>query len=269
MRVVRWIGAGVSWIWLTVVLLVVWEIVARLVHSLFVPPVSQIFATFVQEWLSPDPRTLFTSDLFRDNVFPSLERFAGGYVAAAVAGIAMGIVMGVWWPVGAFFRPLVRFGMSVPATALITIAIAIFGIASSMNVFLIAIGSVWPILLNTYDGVRSIDRTFLLTARSLQLSRLRLFRSVWLPGASPSIVAGMRVSLGIALVLMVASELYAATDGIGYTLVVHQRTFKMAEVWSDTFLVALFGIIANAIFSAFERRVLRWRTGARGSAEFA
>lgn len=269
MRVLQLAGTGVSWIWLTVAFLVAWEIVARLAHSLFVPPVSQIFATFGSEWLSPDPRTLFTSELFRENVVPSLERFAGGYLAAAVAGIGMGIVMGVWWPAGAFFRPLVRFGMSVPATALLTIAIAIFGIASSMNVFLIAIGSVWPILLNTYDGVRSIDRTFLLTARSLQLSRLRLFRSVWLPGASPSIVAGMRVSLGIALVLMVASELYAATDGIGYTLVVHQRTFKMAEVWSDTFLVAFIGIVANAIFSAIERRALRWRIGARGSAEFA
>jgi ABC-type nitrate/sulfonate/bicarbonate transport system permease component len=268
-RVIRALGDSLSWIWLTVAVLVIWEIAARLVHSLFVPPISQIAATFAQEWLAPDPRTLFTSELFRENVLPSLERFVGGYLAAALVGVAAGIVMGVWWPVGAFFRPLVRFGMSVPATALITIAIAIFGIQSSMNIFLIAVGSVWPILLNTYDGVRSIDRTVLLSARSLQLKQWRIFRSVWLPGASPSIFAGLRVSLGIALVLMVASELYAATDGIGYTLVIHQRTFKMAEVWSDTFLIALIGIVANVLFSAIERRVLRWRSGARRSAEFA
>jgi ABC-type nitrate/sulfonate/bicarbonate transport system permease component len=268
MRVRAFVLDGLSWLWLTLALLGVWEVAARQAHSLFVPPVSQIFATFGHEWFSPDPRTLFLSDLFRNTVFPSLGRFAAGYLWAGVVGIGAGIFLGVWWPAGAFFRPLVRFGMSVPATALLTIAIAIFGIESSMNVFLIGLGSVWPVLLNTYDGVRSIDRTFVLTARSLQLTRWRFFRSVWLPGASPSIVAGLRVSLGIALVLMVASELYAASDGIGYTLVVHQRTFKMAEVWSDTFLVALIGIIANVIFSAVERRVLRWRTGARGSAEF-
>ena len=93
------------------------------------------------------------------------------------------------------------------------------------------------------------------------------FTSVWLPGASPSIFAGLRVSLGIALVLMVASELYAATDGIGYTLVLHQRLFKMSEVWSDTFLVALIGIGANVVFSFVEQRALRWRTGARASAD--
>lgn len=259
---------ALSWTWLTLLLLGVWEVAARQVHSLFVPPVSQILTTFAHEWFSPDPRTLFLSDLFRANVFPSLERFAAGYVCAGVVGIGVGIVLGVWWPAGAFFRPLMRFGMSVPATALITIAIAIFGIESTMNVFLIGIGSLWPVLINTYDGVRSIDRTAVLTARSLQLSRWRFFRSVWLPGASPSIAAGLRVSLGIALVLMVASELYAATDGIGYTLVVHQRTFKMAEVWSDTFLVALIGVIANVVFSLVERSVLRWRTGQRGSAEF-
>lgn len=258
-----------DWTWLALALLVVWEIAARFAHSLFVPPVSQIFATMGGEWFAPDPRTLFTSELFRENVFPSLARFAAGYLAAAVVGVGAGIAMGVWWPAGAFFRPLVRFGMSVPAIALLTIAIAIFGITSEMNVFLIALGSVWPILINTYDGVRSIDRTALLTARSLRLKRRRFFWSVWLPGASPSIFAGLRISLGIALVLMVASELYAATDGIGYLLVMHQRTFKMTEVWSDTFLVAAIGIVANAVFSLVEQRVLRWRTGARGSAELA
>jgi ABC-type nitrate/sulfonate/bicarbonate transport system permease component len=258
-----------DWTWLALGLLVVWEVLARAAHSLFVPPVSQIFVTMGGEWFAPDPRTLFTSDLFRDNVFPSLARFAAGYVAAAVVGIVAGAVMGVWWPAGAFFRPLVRFGMSVPAIALLTIAIAIFGITSAMNVFLIALGSVWPILINTYDGVRSIDRTVLLTARSLRLRRRRFFWTVWLPGASPSIFAGLRISLGIALVLMVASELYAATDGIGYQLVMHQRTFKMSQVWADTFLVAAIGIIANALFSLVEQRVLRWRIASRGSAELA
>jgi len=267
MRLMRLLLSVVEWTWLAVVLLLVWEVAARLVHSLFVPPISQIAATMAQEWFAPDPRTLFTSELFRENVVPSLARFAAGYLCAGVIGVAAGIVMGVWWPAGAFFRPLVRFGMSVPAIALLTIAIAIFGITSAMNVSLIVLGSVWPILINTYDGVRSIDRTVLLSARSLRLTRWRLFTSVWLPGASPSIFTGLRVSLGIALVLMVASELYAATDGIGYTLVVHQRTFKMSEVWSDTFLVALIGIAANVVFSLVEHRALRWRTGARGSAD--
>lgn len=247
------------WVWLLAVLLLVWEVLTRTVaQSLFVPPVSTIARTFGDSWFAATPSTLFLSQEFRDNVLPSIGRIAAGYAIAAAVGTVGGIVLGVWRPAGAFFNPLIRLGMSIPVTALLPLAIVVFGITDSMNVFLIALGCLWPILINAYDGARGIDTTMTLTARSMQLSRRRYFLNVLLPGASPAIVAGMRVSVGTAMVLMVVSELYAATSGLGYYITQQQRLFRFPELWSAILLVALIGILANAAFAALERSALRW-----------
>ncbi|GAA0240462.1 ABC transporter permease [Cryptosporangium japonicum] len=254
-----------QWVWLLVVVLLVWELLTRTIAtSLFVPPVSEIVRTFGRTWFAASPSTLFLSEEFRTNVLPSIGRIAAGYSIASVVGIGGGILLGVWRPAGAFFNPLIRLGMSVPVTALLPLAIVVFGITNSMNVFLIALGCLWPILINAYDGARGIDGTMTLTARSMQLSRRRYFLNVLLPGASPAIVAGMRVSVGTAMVLMVVSELYAATSGLGYYLTQQQRLFRFPQLWSAILLIALLGILANAAFAALERSALRWHHAARG-----
>jgi ABC-type nitrate/sulfonate/bicarbonate transport system permease component len=256
-----------QWIWLLVVVLLVWELLTRTVaDSLFIPRVSDIFRTFGDTWFAPTPSTLFLSDEFREQVLPSVGRIAAGYGIATVIGVCGGILLGVWHPAGAFFNPLIRLGMSVPVTALLPLAIVVFGITNSMNVFLIALGCLWPILINAYDGARGIDGTMTLTARSMQLSRRRYFLNVLLPGASPRIVAGMRVSVGTAMVLMVVSELYAATSGLGYYLTQQQRLFRFPQLWSAILLIALLGILANAAFAALERSALRWHHTVRGDA---
>ncbi|MER7166076.1 ABC transporter permease [Micromonospora sp. NPDC000207] len=256
-------GRFVQSLWLLALVLLVWEVVGRWVGSLFVPPVSQIFVAFVDTWLATTPSTLFLSEQFLTDVLPSLARLGLGYGAAAAIGICAGILIGVWRPAGAFFNPLIRLGMSVPVTALLPIAIVIFGITSGMNVFLIALGCLWPILINTYDGVRGIDRTMVTAAKSLRLTRRRYFLQVLLPGASPAIFAGLRISIGIALVLMVISELYAATAGLGFYIVNQQRLFRFPELWSAIVLLALLGIAFNALFALVERVLLGWHRSAK------
>lgn len=267
-RRLGFLGLGaVEWTWLAASVLGVWELLTRTIAtSLFIPPVSQILNACVHNWLSPEASNFFLSSLFRENVFPSLGRLAAGYAIAAVGGISIGIVLGVWRAARAFCAPLVRLAMSVPATILLPLAIVLLGVDSSMNIFLIAVGSTWPMVINTCDGVRSIDDAAVLTARSLHLGRMRYFRSVLLPGASPAIFAGMRVSLGIGLVLMIISELYAATSGIGYYIVIQQRLFQFVNLWSALFLVAFFGILFNALFALVERYALAWHTAARATA---
>jgi len=249
------VGRGVQSLWLLALLLVIWEIAARLAGSLFIPPVSQIFVAFVDTWLSASPTSLFLSEQFRTDVLPSLARLGLGYGTAATVGICAGILIGVWRPAGAFFNPLIRLGMSVPVTALLPIAIVVFGITSGMNVFLIALGCLWPI--------RGLDRTAVTAAKSLRLTRRRYFLQVLLPGASPAIFAGLRISIGIALVLMVISELYAATAGLGFYIVNQQRLFRFPELWSAIVLLALLGILFNAIFALVERLLLGWHRNVR------
>lgn len=266
MRAVSWgVIRGVSYVWLLVLVLAFWQWRTSTNPSLFVPPITDIWTAFVDNWLTSDVRQLFLSDTFWDNARPSLTRAGQGYLLATLIGVPMGVLIGVSRVAAAFFGPLVRFGMSIPSSAMLPVGLVLFGVTSSMNVFLIVFGSVWVILINTIDGVRSIDPTVVLTARSLRMGRLRYFTKVLLPGASPQIFTGLRVGIGITLILMVVSELFAATEGIGFYIVFAQRTFRFVDMWSAIMLLAIIGVVANGLFALIETRVLRWHHASRGA----
>lgn len=247
----------------TVVFLVAWEVLARSAESFFFPPMSTILLHTWGDFLGGPASQLFVSDAFVEHVVPSLGRFAAGWALGILVGVAAGLAIG-WWPwFAAAADPLVRFGMAVPPPALLPFAIVLLGLGDTMKVFLIAFGTLWPILLNTIDGVRSVDPLMLQTSRMLQLPRRRFLTSVLLPGASPQIFAGLRVSLATALILMVISELYASVSGIGYYIVRAQRSFLIVEMWAGIVVLAVLGLLLNAAFLRIERRALRWHTAAR------
>jgi ABC-type nitrate/sulfonate/bicarbonate transport system permease component len=139
----------------------------------------------------------------------------------------------------------------------------LFGIGFTMKVVLIAFAALWPTLLNTLDGMRGVDQVKLDTSRVLGVSPLgRVFRVV-LPAAAPQIVAGLRNSLQVAIILMVVSEWEASTDGIGYYIVNAQQSFDYVGMWSGIIVLAIIGTVANVLFVAAENRVLHWHYGAR------
>lgn len=253
--------------WLIVAFGVGWEIWARWSPSLFIPTMGTILSTFADIWLSSDATRLFLSEQFWTDASASLTRAGLGWLFAAAAGIVGGVILGVWRPAAWFFDPMVRFGVSTPSTIFLPVAILIFGITSAMNIFLIAFGAVWVILINTLDGVRSLDRTTVLTARSLRLGRMRYLFKIVVPGASPQIFTGLRVSIGIALILMIVAELFAASEGLGFFISFSQRRFNYPNMWAGILLVGLIGIAANTLFAIVEARVLRWHRGAFGRDE--
>lgn len=258
------VGRFIAGTWLLVAFFIVWEVWAIRSSSLFIPRMTEIFDRFVDVWLSTDVTRLFLSDEFWTHASVSLTRAFIGWGLAAVLGIVAGIIFGVWRPAGWFFDPIVRFGIATPSTILLPVAILLFGITSAMNIFLIVFGAIWVILVNTTDGVRSLHRTTVLTARSLRLGRIRYFFKILLPGASPQIFTGLRVSIGIALILMVVSELFAASEGLGFYIVYAQRTFRYLDMWSAILLLGLIGIVVNKLFARLEGRVLRWHREAFG-----
>lgn len=245
--------------WLLVVLLVLWEVAARLNPTVYFPPLSAVAVRFVEQWFSADPATLFLSETFRENVAVSLSRFLRGWGIAIVVGVLLGFVLARVRVAGLMYVPVVRFLIAVPKTALLPIAVQIFGIADGMNIFLIALGTVWLIVIHTLDGVHEVSTSYLISARSLRLSRPRFYLYVLLPAAAPSILAGIRVSLGIGLILMVVSELYATTSGLGYQIMRSQQTIMYLDMWSALVLVSLLGIGLNAAFSLLENRLLHWQ----------
>ena len=159
-----------------------------------------------------------------------------------------------------------EFLRAIPPPALLPFSIVVLGVGNSGKIFLIAFVCVWPVLLNTIDGVTAIDPTLRETARVYGVKGMDRLRRIVLPAACPQIFAGMRTSLSLALILMVISEMVASTDGIGFFVLQSQRSFAIPEMWSGILLLGLLGYVLNVIFILVERRVLAWHRGARASA---
>lgn len=196
------------------------------------------------------------------DVVPSLARmFAGFFIAVAVA-VSLGVLLGLSRTAQRAASPIVEFMRAIPPPAMIPFGIIVLGIGNTMKVFIIALVCVFPVLLNTIDGIRGVDPTFTETSRVYGVHGLQRLRGVVLPAALPQIFAGMRTSLSLALILMVISEMMASTNGIGYFVVQSQRAFALPEMWAGIILLGLLGYLLNLGLVLVERRVLRWHRGA-------
>jgi ABC-type nitrate/sulfonate/bicarbonate transport system permease component len=237
--------------------LVAWGVASSGSETYYFPPLTEILETFADTWLF---------ERVGSDVVPSLLRMGAGYAIAIVLGIGLGLLLGLSRSARRAAAPIVEFLRSIPPPALLPFGILVLGVGTSMKVFIIAFVCVWPVLLNTIDGVAGVDPALKETADSYGIGRRDRIVRVILPAASPQIFAGMRTSLSLALILMVISEMVASTNGIGYFVLESQRTFAIPEMWSGILLLGILGYLLNAGFLLIERRVLRWHRGARESA---
>lgn len=239
---------------LPVVLLAVWWFTSAQSTQYLWPPLSKILAAFRDTW---------TLDRFRSDVFPSLERLALGYGLALVIGIGMGVLIGVSSGVRAFCEPVLEFMRAIPPPVLVPIIMLVAGIGDTMKVVVIASGCVWPVLLNTVEGVRGRDEVLGDTCRVYGISGPLRLRHLILRAASPQILTGARQALSIAIILMVISELFAAQNGLGFTVMQFSRGFQIPEMWSGVLLLGLIGVALALAYHLVERQLLRWYHGQR------
>jgi ABC-type nitrate/sulfonate/bicarbonate transport system permease component len=154
----------------------------------------------------------------------------------------------------------------MPPPALLPISIVLLhSIGDVQKITFIAFFCLFPILLNTMDGVRSIDPTLVETARSYNISRRERIRRIVLPAALPQIAAGMRTSLSLAVIIMVLAEYFSSTNGVGYVLLISKNTFELAPMWAAIVLIGVLGYLLNILFLLVERRVLAWHRGWRAA----
>jgi ABC-type nitrate/sulfonate/bicarbonate transport system permease component len=250
---------GFKQVWLLILIVVCAEIWLRTHPSFFMPSLSAIAQAFQELWLSGPADRLFLSDTFMNDVGVSFFRILSGFAAAAVVGIVLGMLAGRIKRVRWALSPLVRLGTATPAVVMVPLALVVFGLSNATPIFAIAFGSVWPVLINTMDGVRAIDPMTLRSARVIGVRGPKLYRVVVLPAAAPSIMSGLRVSIGIAVVVAVSAELYASTAGVGFEIVAQQRMIAYPEMFAAVWLAALIGIVLNKSFSVVERLVLKNR----------
>jgi ABC-type nitrate/sulfonate/bicarbonate transport system permease component len=239
---------------LPVGLVALWWWTSRESTSPLNPPLAEVVESLREDWLG----SRVGSDLV-----PSLRRFAVGYLLGGTAGVALGTLIGLSSRLQRATQPVTELVRSIPSPLLFPFALVVFGIGDNSRVALIALGSLWPVLLNTVDGVRGVDPLVLDVGRSLGLRRRLQISHVILPAASPKIVAGLRVALSVALLLMVVSEMQGGTNGLGLQIRAAERSFDTAETYAGVLLIGVVGLAANLAFTLGERRIMRWHRGAR------
>lgn len=239
---------------LPVLLVLGWGLATQGSQSFYFPGPATVARTFVDTWFGP---------AFVQDVLPSLGRFGAGVALSIVIGIVAGTAIGTTPWLRELLEPMLEFFRAVPPVALVPVLMLLLGIGDSMKLAVIVSGCVWPVLLNTVEGVRGVDPVLIETSRSYRVRGALALRYVILPAASPRIMAGIRLCLSIGLILMVISEMFAASSGLGYRLVYFQRSFMIAEMWSGIVLLGLIGVVVATIFGFVDRRVLHWYHGLR------
>lgn len=242
-------------------LVAMWEVAARTAADPFFPPPTEIGRRAAGLWFTGPPSRLFLTDTVYDDVLPSLGRVLGGWAIAVVLGVGLGTALGRSRTAMDYLGPVFAFARAVPPPALIPVFLVLFHLGLRMQLAIIITGTVWPILLNTVDGVRSVDPTQWETTRSFRTPVHYRVGLVVLPAALPRIFAGVRLGLSIALILMVVSEMVGAVNGIGYQLLFAQRQFDLPVMWAGIALLGALGYGLNAGLLAVERRALRWLPG--------
>jgi sulfonate transport system permease protein len=248
-RVVRRALTSAWKAWFFIALLVVWWFVSLNSTSTFFPPLREIVETFYELWIVGDASTTVVS---------SLAHFAIGYTISGVGGIVIGVLLWKLPRVSTAVSPLLYFIYVLPAVAILPAVAALMGYGTEMKVTIIVLAAIWPTLLNTLDGMRSIDPVRLDTAKVLHMSGFRTVRSVVFPNALPQIMAGLRNSLQVAVIMMVVSELIASTSGIGFFILDAQHRFAITEMWTGVIVLGLIGSALTLVFLAIEHIVLRW-----------
>jgi ABC-type nitrate/sulfonate/bicarbonate transport system permease component len=240
-----------------VAILLAWQWWTVSAHSRNFPRPTTILVEFQHLWLFAQ---------FGRHVVPSLERIGAGFAIAVVAGVLLGIPLGLsrWGRRAAM--PHIEYWRAMPPPALLPISIVLLrSIGNTQKISFIAFFCLFPVLLNTIDGVRAIDPTLIDTARSYGVPRWERIVRLVFPAALPQIVAGMRNSLSLAVIMMVLSEYFSSTSGIGYVLLISKNTFQLVPMWAAIVLIGLLGYALNLLFLLGERRVLAWHRGWRAA----
>ncbi|MCL6731600.1 ABC transporter permease [Streptomyces neyagawaensis] len=239
---------------LPAVLFAVWWFATAGSTDFYVPPLSTVLGRFGEVW---------TGERLLSDVVPSLARLAAGYLLAVVAGVGLGLVIGTSRVVRDVLEPVLELFRAIPPPVLVPVIMLFAGIGDTMKVIVIVSGCIWPILLNTVEGVRAVDEVLSDTCRSYGITGPSRLWHLTLRSASPQIITGMRQALSIAIILMVISEMFAASNGLGFTIVQFQRSFAIPEMWSGVLLLGLLGFALSLLFRFAENRVLAWYHGLR------
>lgn len=239
---------------LPMTIIVLWQLAAKtgvLNENYFSSPTS-IVRAFVDS---------IASGRLISHLLSSLYRIILGFVVGAVPGIAIGLLMGVSQRARSILEPTLNAIYPLPKIALLPLFIMIFGIGETSKWATIAIGVFFPVMINSFAGVRNIDPIYKDVAKNYGADRSQYYRTVALPGAMPFIFAGLRIGMGVALLLIVAAEFVATTSGLGYMIWNSWQAFRIEDLFIGLGVIASLGVLGNFLLRLAELWLCPWLRG--------
>jgi len=236
-----------------ILFLATWEAIGntfQLINPMFMSAPSLIWKAAVQ---------LFGSGEIYNDLYVSGVEFGWGYFLSVIFAIPFGIAIGWYKRMAYTFDPFINAMNATPRVALLPLGIIWLGIGILSKVGIIFLGAVFPLMINTRDGVKTTPVNLLNAARSFGASEWQIFMSIVLPSTVPFILTGLRLAVGRALIGVLVGELYAATAGIGFMITVAGATFQTDKVFVGILLFAITGIVWTDLFERIEQRFDKWR----------
>lgn len=189
----------------------------------------------------------------------TVQRMLLGWLLASFAGIALGALVGISLQARRWLLPTLEFVRPLPASAIMPLAISIFGLGGGMVLFVVAFGAMWPVLLATIHGFASVEPRLREVAAALQMPRAAFVWKIGLPSAMPDILAGMRLSMTVSLIVAVVGEMIASQPGLGQAILLAARSFRASELFAGIVLLGALGFASNALLAVAEQRLLKWQ----------
>ncbi|MBV7408530.1 ABC transporter permease [Maritimibacter sp. DP1N21-5] len=244
-----WFAASLGF---AAMLLLLWELASRagVVRPVFFPAPSRIAAALAEG--------LTDGSLLRNTAL-TVARTLGGWLIASVIGAALGALIGMSDKANSWLGPMLEALRPLPVAALVPIIVAVFGYTEQMVLAIIAFGALWPCLMSTVSGFRAVEPRLYEVARVLQMGRAAVLFRIALPSALPEILAGMRVGLTVALILVVVGEIMASRPGVGFLILLAQRSFQSADLYAGILVLGLVGLVTAALLDSIEKRLVFWR----------
>jgi len=235
-------------------LLVLWEIASRsgVLDDRFFPPPTTIAETFVE---------LAKSGELWSNTWVSVRRVLLGLALGAIPALVIGLAMGLYRPVRAVLDPLVAATYPIPKSAIVPLLLLIFGLGEMSKIMMVAIGAFFPVVINTSAGVREIPPIYRDVGRNFGASRWQTFRTVALPGALPLIMTGLKLAVGLGLILIVIAEMIGAKSGLGFMIWNAWQIFAVPTMYVGLITISILGVVFTLALTELERFVIPWRRG--------
>lgn len=236
-----------------VALLLIWEVLSRtgLIDVRFFPAPSRIIETMIG---------MLKSGELTDHTVTSLARLGAGFLFGGVPALLIGVVMGLSKPVRAAIDPLIAATYPIPKSSILPLALLVFGLGESSKIFMVAIGVFYPIAMNTMTGVREINKIYLDVGHNFKASRLNVFWTIALPGALPTIMTGVKLGVGLGLVLIAIAEMVGAKSGLGFMIWNAWETFAVEKMYVGLFVIALIGFVLTVATNEIEKLLVPWKS---------